>query len=55
MKVYILHYQKWEDQCIVGVFTKRELAEQYLDELAENARKGFNLANYAILEETLIG
>jgi hypothetical protein len=54
MKVYILHYQKWEDQYIVGVFTKRESAEKYLTELEKRARKGFNSLNYAILEEDLI-
>ena len=57
MRVYILHYQKWEDQYIVGVFTTQELAEKYLDELEESSTKksGFNRANYAIISETLIG
>ena len=37
MRVYILHYQKWEDQYIVGVFTTQELAEKYLKDLEEKA------------------
>jgi hypothetical protein len=57
MKVYILHYQKWEDQYIVGVFTTCALAEKYLKDLEESSTKksGFNRANYAIITETLIG
>ena len=54
MKVYILHYQKWEDQYIVGVFATRELAVKYLDELEESARVGFNRLNYDIIEEIII-
>ena len=57
MKVYVLQYQRWEDQYIVGVFTTQELAEKYLDELKESSTKksGFNYSNYTIISETLIG
>lgn len=54
MKVYVLQFQKWEDHYIVGIFTTRELAEKYLKELAESARKGFNICNYDITEEVVI-
>ena len=54
MKVYVLQYQRWEDNYIVGVFATEELAVKYLDELSQEKGYGFNRLNYTITEDTLI-
>ena len=55
MKVYIVQYQRWDEHYICGVFTTKELAEEYIEDIISVSIYGATRLNYEIVEEEVIG